>query len=69
MAVSQQALAAADEGYRVRRELFRSGRATLVEVTDSETELTRARLELVNAHVDLRIAQVELAHALGRDAK
>jgi outer membrane protein TolC len=44
--VSQQALAAADEGYRVRRELFRSGRATLVEVTDSETELTRARLEL-----------------------
>jgi len=69
VAVSQQALAAADEGYRVRRELFRSGRATLVEVTDSETELTRARLELVNAHVDLRIAQVELQHVLGRDAK
>lgn len=67
--VSQQALAAADEGYRVRRELYRSGRATTVEVTDSETELTRARLELVNAHVDLRIAQVELVHVLGRDAK
>jgi len=65
--VSQQALASAEEGYRVRRELFRSGRATLVEVTDSETELTRARLELVNAHVDLRIAQVELSHILGRD--
>jgi len=65
--VTEQALAAADEGYRVRRELFRSGRATLVEVTDSETELTRARLELVNAHVDLRIAQVELNHVLGRD--
>jgi outer membrane protein len=65
--VSQQGLASADEGYRVRRELFRSGRATLVEVTDSETELTRARLELVNAHVDLRIAQVELSHVLGRD--
>ncbi|HVY28446.1 MAG TPA: TolC family protein [Polyangiaceae bacterium] len=69
VSVSQQALAASEEGYRVRRELFRSGRATLVEVTDSETELTRARLELVNAHVDLRIAQVQLAHALGRDAK
>jgi outer membrane protein len=67
--VSQQGLASADEGYRVRRELFRSGRATLVEVTDAETELTRARLELVNAHVDLRIAQVELSHVLGRDAK
>jgi outer membrane protein len=69
VAVSQQALAASDEGYRVRRDLFRSGRATLVEVTDAETELTRARLELVNAHVDLRIAQVELSHVLGRDAK
>ncbi len=67
--VSEQGLAAAEEGYRVRRELFRSGRATLVEVTDSETELTRARLEVVNAHVDLRIAQVELAHVLGRDGK
>ncbi|RYZ06481.1 MAG: TolC family protein [Myxococcales bacterium] len=67
--VSQQALVSAEEGYRVRRELFRTGRATLVEVTDSETELTRARLELVNAHVDLRIAQVELAHVLGRDVK
>lgn len=65
--VSEQGLASAEEGYRVRRELFRSGRATLVEVTDSETELTRARLELVNAHVDLRIAQVELTHVLGRD--
>jgi outer membrane protein TolC len=65
--VTQQALASSEEGYRVRRELFRSGKATLVEVTDSETELTRARLELVNAHVDLRIAQVQLAHVLGRD--
>jgi len=69
VSVSQQSLAAAEEGYRVRRELFRSGRATLVEVTDSETELTRARLELVNAHVDLRVAQVQLQHVLGRDAK
>ncbi len=67
VSVSQQALAASEEGYRVRRELFRSGRATLVEVTDSETDLTRARLELVNAHVDLRIAQVALSHVLGRD--
>ncbi len=65
--VSEQALVAAEEGYRVRRELFRSGRATLVEVTDSETELTRARLEHVNAHIDFRIARVELTHVLGRD--
>jgi outer membrane protein TolC len=66
--VSSHVLAAAEEGYRVRRELFRAGRATLVEVTDAETELTRARIDLVNAHVGARIALAELRHALGRDA-
>ncbi|HEY4160377.1 MAG TPA: TolC family protein, partial [Polyangiaceae bacterium] len=52
---TRQGLAAAEESYRVRRELFRSGKATMIEVTDSETDLTRARLEVVNAHVDLRV--------------
>lgn len=65
---SSHVLAAAEEGYRVRRELFRAGRATLVEVTDAETELTRARIDLVNAHIGARIALAELRHALGRDA-
>jgi outer membrane protein TolC len=60
-------LAAAEESYRVRRELFKNGRGTTVEVTDAETELTRARLEAVNARVDLRIARVRLVHAAGRD--
>jgi outer membrane protein TolC len=51
----------------VRRELYKIGRATLVEVMDAETELTRARLEAVNAHIDYRIARTELNHALGRN--
>jgi outer membrane protein len=65
------ALAEADygleENYRVRRELYRAGKATIVEVTDAETDLTRARLDVVNSHVDERIARVALTHALGRD--
>ena len=65
--VSREGLVAAEENYRVRRELYRAGKATTVEVTDSETELTRARLDVVNANVDLRIARVQLGHALGRD--
>jgi outer membrane protein TolC len=67
--VSAQTLAAAEESYRVRLELFRAGRATLGELTDAQTELTRARLELVNAHVAARIALTQLHHALGRDQK
>ena len=60
-------LTAAEESYRVRRSLFQNGRATSVELTDAETDLTRARLEAINARVDLRIAHVRLQHALGRD--
>jgi outer membrane protein len=67
IASTQQALGAAEEGYRVRRELFRAGKATLVEVIDAEAELTRSRLEVVNALVEARIARVRFDHAVGRD--
>jgi outer membrane protein TolC len=64
-----QELGAAEEGYRVRRDLFQHGRASLVELNDAQTELTHARLAVANAHVDARIARVRLAHAVGRDAR
>ncbi len=61
------ALAASEESYRVRQDLFRNGRATVVEVIEAETDLTRARLEAINAHIDARVARVRLEHATGRD--
>ncbi len=64
---TKRGLTAAEEGYRVRRELFRNGRATSVELTDSEVELFRASLESVNARADLREARARLLHATGRD--
>lgn len=67
IATTTRGLAAAEESYRVRRELFRNGRATSVELTDAEAELFRARLEAVNARVDLRAARARLEHAVGRD--
>src|SRR5262249_34144788 len=60
-------LAAAEEGYRVRRLLFLAGRATSVELTDAETELTRARQAAADARVDQRVSRARLHHALGRD--
>jgi len=64
---TKRGLAAAEEGYRVRRELFRNGRATSVELTDSEVDLFRASLESVNARADFRSARARLLHATGRD--
>jgi outer membrane protein len=69
LASTTQAVAAAEESHRARTDLFKNGKATVVELTDAETELTRARLELVNAHIDARTSRVRLDHALGRDAR
>jgi outer membrane protein TolC len=62
---TDEGLAAAEENYRVRRALFNAGRATSVELTDAETELTRARIAAVDARVDLRIGIARLHHAIG----
>jgi outer membrane protein TolC len=62
-------LTAAEEGYRVRKELLAAERATAVELVDAETELTRARIGVIDAGIDLRIALTRLAHARGLDVK
>ena len=62
-----RAVASAEESHRVRRALFQNGRATSVELTDAETELTRARLAFIGSHVEARLALLQLNHALGRD--
>lgn len=63
-----QGLLAAEESYRVRKELLALERATAVELVDAESEVTRARIAALSARVDLRIALVQLARATGADA-
>ena len=67
MGTSERSLRAAEEGHRVRRTLFRHGRATSVEVIDAETTLLGARLEIINAQINLLIARTQLDHAVERD--
>lgn len=66
LATTERGLRSAEESTRVRRELFRAGRATAAEVVDAETELTRARLDAVQARIDRRVAAVRLDLAVGR---
>ncbi len=68
LSTTQKGLEAADESYRVRRELLAADRATAVELVDAQTDLTRARIAALNARVDLRVALTQLNHALGDDA-
>ena len=50
------------------KELFDNGRATSSELTDAETDLTRARLDLLNARASTRGSRgCSSEHALGRD--
>jgi outer membrane protein TolC len=69
LVTSAKGLAAAEESYRVRKELLAADRATAVELVDAETDLTRARVTALNARVDLRVAMTQLSHALGDDTK
>lgn len=64
---AERGLAAAEESLRVRQLLFKTGRATSLDLVDAETEATRARLRRIDAHVGLLVAQTRLAHATGRD--
>lgn len=64
---AQRAAAAAEEGYRVARELYRAGRATTTDLISAESELVQASLREVNALLDVKVADAKLEHALGRD--
>jgi outer membrane protein TolC len=68
MAAADRGVVAAEESLRVRRELFRNGKATGVDLADAEAELTRARLRRIDAHLGLLVAKTRLARATGRDA-
>ncbi len=62
-------ITAATEAYRVRRELYRAGQGTSVELSDAEANLFRAKLAAVAARIDQRVSRIRLDHATGRDAK
>lgn len=64
---TDKGLQAAEESYRVRRELQDAGRATALELVDAQTDLTRAQIAALNARIDLRLAMTQLTHALGND--
>jgi outer membrane protein TolC len=64
---TQRGVDSAESAHRSRRIMHENGRATNLELMETETQLLQARLEWINAHVRLRIGRVQLDHAVGRD--
>jgi outer membrane protein TolC len=58
---------AAEEACHARRDSFRVGKGTSVELADAEAKLFRARFAAVSARIDQRIARMHIDHATGRD--
>ena len=63
---TQRALHAAETNWQTRRDLYRYGRATGLEVLDAETELTRSRMEMLAARVDAEVARARWQFVLGQ---
>jgi outer membrane protein TolC len=64
---SSAQLRSAEAAYDARRDLFRLGKGTSVELADAEADLFRARLAAISARIDQRITRVRIDHATGRD--
>jgi outer membrane protein TolC len=65
VAVADQAIASAQEAYRVTEAQVKAGAATTTDLLDSQAALTQARLNLARARYEQAIARVQLEHAMG----
>jgi outer membrane protein TolC len=64
--LSQLALAAATESFRVQEARYRSGATTILELLDAQISLTQAQADLVQANYATRLALAGLEAILGR---
>ena len=68
LAVSETQAEFAEETYRLAKVRYEAGEGIPLEVTDAQTELTRARAGLVNARYDYLNAYAALQRAVANDA-
>jgi outer membrane protein TolC len=66
ISVAEQAIASAQEAYRVTDAQLQAGTATTTDLLEAQSALTQARLNYLRAQYELAIARVNLRRALGR---
>ena len=65
--ILEESVAVAEEDYRVLRERYQLGAATILELVSSQIALLQAEHDLINARYDYQIAKAELESLLGRE--
>lgn len=63
---SEQGVRVAQENYRVQQARYRAGASTILDLLDSQTQLTEAEAELVQARYATRLALAGLEALIGR---
>jgi outer membrane protein len=66
ISVAEQAIASAQEAYRVTDAQLEAGTATTTDLLEAQSALTQARLNYLRAQYELAISRVNLRRALGR---
>ena len=66
ISVAEQAIASAQEAYRVTDAQLQAGTATTTDLLEAQSALTQARLNYLRAQYELAISRVNLRRALGR---
>jgi outer membrane protein TolC len=64
--VAEQAIASAQEAYRVTDAQLKAGTATTTDLLEAQSALTQARLNYLRAQYELAISRVNLRRTLGR---
>ncbi|HUG41386.1 MAG TPA: TolC family protein [Longimicrobiales bacterium] len=67
LVILDESVAVAEEDYRVQRERYEHGAATILELVSSQIARMQAEHDLINARYDYQIAKAELESLLGRE--
>ena len=64
--VSTENVTAAEEDYRITKEKYNLGAATILDLLDSQVTLKGAQVALINVQFDLNLAIAQLEYAMGK---
>jgi outer membrane protein TolC len=66
MTAAEEAVALAEENFKLQQALYQNGAGTILELNNAQVDRTKAKNALVEATISLHLANAQLDRALGR---